>query len=200
MQFSPSCSCCDTPSPCGLCDEGTSQVEYTLTFWGGEAEESEIVVSSLGHPCYWSYRGVIGDIQGINDDGNGTCDENTVLDVIVRLRYNNTDPFMPTGWLWHLQVIVACVTPGQQNRGLIEDFNVISATDPEPPPQTQDCDLTTGVDFTIPQTYNYYSDYGGTCDWPPASLKLGCLDCKHVGGVYSCNYPGGTFCHMENTV
>jgi hypothetical protein len=200
MQFSPSCNCCGTAAICAMCDEGTTQEEYSLTFWGGEAEESTIIVSNVGHPCGWTYQGVIGDIQGISDDGNGTCDDTTQLDVVVRMMFEHPVNQYGRGWFWDLDIRIQCVTPGQQNRGNIKDYVIISATDPEPETgQTQNCDLAIGVDFTNPVSHNYYSDYGGTCDWPPASqLKIGCLDCSHVGGIYTCNYPGGTFCHMEN--
>ena len=198
MRFSPSCDCCTPPPQCSLCDVDTSQEEYSLTFWGGEAEESTIIVSSLGHPCWWNYIGVIGDIAGISDDGNGTCDDTTQLSVIVRLAYK--DPFFGgLGWYWELKVIIECNVPQSLHRSRIEAFNVISETDPAPEyGQTQSCDLSVGVDFINPVSYNYYIDWVGSCDWPPEGIEIGCLDCKDVGDIYTCNYPDGVFCHMEN--
>lgn len=199
MQFSPSCNCCGTAAICAMCDEGTTQEEYSLTFWGGEAEESTIIVSNVGHPCVWTYQGVIGDIQGISDDGNGTCDETAVLIVTVFMDYDEPI-FGGVGWFWQIEIRIECDPASGSpsiHRGLIIDTAIIDSTPSRNPDSgfTQDCNLTTGYDFTSPASYNYRA---GDCDWPPSFPGIGCLDCSYVGGIYTCNYPGGTFCHMEN--
>ena len=210
MRFTPGCNCCDG-GDCFLCDNGTAQEEYDVTFFPGEAEEFTLTVSDPTSTegdgsydgfgcCSWSYEGTVSDFNGFFDEGNGDCDGSTPVTLtlsLIRARPNvgiETPPcgsLWPNSWLfyWALRMLVQC-EPNDPNR----NNGIANATDGNAIKyNTQnDVSLNPTVDCSLTGANTLeFDDWTGLgdsdCDGP---VVQGCLDCDQFP-VGNCRFPSG---------
>lgn len=210
MRFSPGCNCCG-PGECLLCNNGTAQAEYDVTFFPGEAEEFTLTVAdpvSIEDDdydgfgcCTWTYAGTVSDFPGFFDDGNGDCSGTTPVNLSLQLYRSrprggalNPAPCNPdhVTWLfaWRLDMVVQC-EPNDPNRNngtaSATDGNAVkfSGETDVSDNETVDCSLTGDNVLT-------FDDWDGVgdsdCDGP---VVQGCLDCPPTFPGGPCDFPSG---------